>query len=109
MPRWFMASPSQMPITPNSMGTPPPERTPALTASTTLRRWRCPGTTSLKALTTPMNGRSISASLTPSARSSERWGARARPCLISSLLTAVSLLVAGGRPRPLRAAAMNLK
>ncbi len=72
MPRWFIASPSQMPMTPNSMGTPPAERTPAFTASTTLRRCTCPGTTSLKALATPMNGLSISASLTPSARSSER-------------------------------------
>ena len=72
MPRWFMARPSQMPMTPNSMGTPPPARTPALTASTTLRRCRWPGTTSLNALTTPTNGRPISASLTPSARSSER-------------------------------------
>ena len=33
-----MAMPSQMPMTPNSMGTPPAERTPALTASTMPRR-----------------------------------------------------------------------
>ena len=87
MPRWFMAMPSQMPMTPNSRGTPPAPRTPALTASTTLRRCTWPGTTSLKALATPMNGFSISASLMPSARSSERCGARATPRLISSLLT----------------------
>ena len=52
-----------------------------------------PGTTSLNELAMPMNGRSISASLTPSARSSERCGARATPRLISSLLTATSSLV----------------
>ena len=82
-----MAMPSQMPITPNSSGTPPAPRTPALTASTTLRRCMWPGTTSLKELAMPMNGLSISASLMPSARSSERCGARATPRLISSLLT----------------------
>ena len=82
-----MAMPSQMPITPNSKGTPPAPRTPALTASTMLRRCMCPGTTSLNELAMPTNGLSISASLTPSARSSERCGARATPCLISSLLT----------------------
>ena len=65
MPPWFMAMPSQMPMTPNSNGTPPPERTPALTASTMVRRCMWPGTTSLNELTTPMNGRSISSSVTP--------------------------------------------
>ena len=67
-----MARPSQMPITPNSRGTPPAERTPAFTASTMLRRCMWPGMTSLKELAMPMNGLSISASLMPSARSSER-------------------------------------
>ncbi len=87
MPAWFMAMPSQMPMTPNSKGTPPASRTPALTASTICRRCMWPGTTSLKELAMPMNGRSISASVTPSARRSERCGARAAPSLISSLLT----------------------
>ena len=87
MPAWFMARPSQMPMTPNSKGTPPAPRTPALTASTTLSRCMWPGTTSLKELAMPTNGRSISASVTPSARSRARCGARATPSLISSLLT----------------------
>ena len=80
-------------------GVPPALRTPALTASTTLRRCMCPGTTSLNELAMPMNGRSISASLTPSARSSERCGARATPRLISSLLTVATAFLerTGGR------------
>ena len=36
MPSWFMARPSQMPMVPNSKGTPPAMRTPALTASVDL-------------------------------------------------------------------------
>ncbi len=87
MPAWFMAMPSQMPMTPNSKGTPPPSRTPALTASTTLSRCMWPGTTSLNELAMPTKGRSISSSVTPRARRSERCGARAAPSLISSLLT----------------------
>ena len=86
MPSWFIAMPSQMPIVPNSNGMPPPLRTPALTASTIERRCMWPGTTSLNELAMPTNGRSISASVTPRARSSERCGARATPFLISSLL-----------------------
>ena len=95
MPSWFMAMPSQMPITPNSNGVPPAARTPALTASTTERRCMWPGTTSLNELAMPMNGRSISASLTPRARSSERCGARWMPRLISSLLTVMAAFPSG--------------
>ena len=52
----------------------------------------------------PMKGRSISSSVTPSARRSERCGARAAPSLISSLLTVTiaflrrSVASAGGQP-----------
>ena len=47
MPAWFMARPSQTPMTPNSRGVPPFKRTPALAAWVILSRWMCPGMNSL--------------------------------------------------------------
>ena len=104
MPAWFMAMPSQMPMTPNSRGMPPADAHAGLDRVDDAAQVQWPGTTSLKELATPMNGRSISASLTPSARSSERCGARATTVLdLVASHGHASLLVAGGRPPPLRA------
>ena len=82
MPSWFMAIPSHTAMAGNSSGVPPAMRTPALTASASLPRWRCPGTTSLAALTTPTSGRSISSRVSPSAYKRERCGAFSSPAFI---------------------------
>ena len=58
-----MAMPSQMPMVEKVMGVPPAIRMPALTASTTLSRWMCPGMTSLAELAMPMMGRLNSSSV----------------------------------------------
>ena len=99
MPAWFIAMPSQMPMVANSSGVPPAMRTPALTASATLRRFRCPGMTSFAELTTAMSGREISSSVRPSALSRLRCGAFEGPVFMRSLRSSIPLhpsLVASG-------------
>ena len=100
MPAWFMAMPSQSAMVLNSNGTPPPARTPSLTASAIVRRWVWPGTTSVKLLTTPMKGLSISSRVQPSAYSSDRCGARSIPFLTASLFIDVLLAVTGLKKMP---------
>ena len=85
MPSWPIAIPSQTPITPNSKGTPPPAAIPSRTRSASWRRWTWPGTAVDQAFAIPMNGRSISRSVTPSDRRSDRFGARWYPTFVSSL------------------------
>ena len=67
MPTWPIAMPSQTAIAGKTTGMPPAMATPILTASTTLSMFMWPGTTSLKELTIPTRGRSISSSVQPSA------------------------------------------
>ena len=43
IPSWFIAMPSQTPITGNSIGSPPAAYIPAFTASVMVLRWTCPG------------------------------------------------------------------
>ena len=67
MPVWPMAMPSQTAMAGNSMGVPPAIRMPALTASAIRSSSRCPGTISLKELTTPTRGRDSSSAVRPRA------------------------------------------
>ena len=85
MPGWFIARPSQAPMTPNSSGVPPAMRTPALTASTMSRRWVWPGTISFQELAMPTSGAPISSSVRPTAFIRERCGAFSIPFFIRSL------------------------
>ena len=82
-----MAIPSHTPMVLTWSGVPPAMRTPALTASAICCRWIWPGMTSFWAETTATSGRSSSSSVSPSALSRLRCGARARPRLIMSLLS----------------------
>ena len=63
MPVCPMAMPSHTPMAGTRTGVPPAMRTPSFTAWASLSRWEWPGTISLKALTTPMSGRSSSSSV----------------------------------------------
>ena len=67
MPSCPMAIPSHTPMAGTITGVPPAMRTPSFTAWAILSRWACPGTISLKALTTPTSGRSSSSSVKPRA------------------------------------------
>ena len=84
MPLWPIARPSQTAMAGKTMGTPPPRATPCFTASVILSRKTCPGTMSFCEETTPMSGRSISASQRPRALRSARWGAALMPFLRGS-------------------------
>ena len=75
IPAWPMARPSQTAIAGKTIGTPPAMATPCFTASVTLSRNMWPGTMSFWELTTPMSGRSSSASQRPSALRMARCGA----------------------------------
>src|SRR5919108_4384407 len=83
MPSWPMAMASEMAMVPNSSGTPPARRTPALAASASLSRWMLQGVTSFQEEATPTWGRSKSSSVKPTARSMERAPARSRPAVTS--------------------------
>ncbi len=65
MPSLAIAITSVAWITLNSSGVPPADRTPALTASETERRWMFSGATSFHELATAMRGRSSSAAVRP--------------------------------------------
>ncbi|OPY39575.1 MAG: hypothetical protein A4E40_01079 [Methanoregulaceae archaeon PtaU1.Bin059] len=82
IPSWPMATPSQIPMTPNSNGTPPPAAMPSRTFPARFLRWTCPGTISFHAFAIPMNGRSISRSVIPSDLRSALFGDLATPFLI---------------------------
>ncbi|MBA7666162.1 hypothetical protein ES703_74239 [subsurface metagenome] len=92
IPGWFIAIPSHTAIVLTSKGTPPPLRTPALTASAISRRCICPGTTSLKLLIMPINGLSMSSRVQPTAYSKDRCGARSIPFLTASLFMLLRFL-----------------
>src|SRR6266540_5662238 len=83
MPSWPMAMASETAMVPNSSGTPPARRTPALAASASLSRWMLQGVTSFQDEATPTWDRSKSSSVKPTARSMERAPARSRPTVTS--------------------------
>ena len=85
MPSWPMAMPSQMPMTPNSNGTPPASRMPCRIFSASSRRCLWPGTMSFHAFAMPMNGLPMSSSVTPTALRSARCGVLSMPFLTLSL------------------------
>ena len=96
IPSCPIAIPSQIPITPNSNGTPPAAAIPSCTFSASHRRWTCPGTMVLYALAIPMNGSAISRSVTPSERRSDRFGAPGIRILLhrcASILTRILLMI----------------
>ena len=84
IPSWPMAIPSQTPMVLNSIGVPPAARTPSFTARAIVCKCICPGATSLKEFTTPINGRRICSSLYPSAFKRERCGACSTPAFTLS-------------------------
>ena len=84
IPSWPMAIPSQTPMVLNSIGVPPAARTPSFTARAMVCKCICPGATSLKEFTTPINGRRICSSLYPSAFKRERCGACSTPAFTLS-------------------------
>ncbi len=63
-----MVIPSWMVMVLNSMGVPPASRTPCLTASATLRRWKLQGPTSVQVFAMPMMGLCRSSLLKPTLR-----------------------------------------
>ncbi len=68
MPWVPIVMPSWMVMVLNSIGVPPASRTPCLTASATLRRWKLQGPTSVHVLAMPMMGLRRSSLLKPTLR-----------------------------------------
>jgi hypothetical protein len=95
MPSVPIEIPSDTAMVPNSNGTAPPCRTPSLAAAASPFRCRLHGVTSFQDEATPTCGRSRSASLSPTARSIARAGARDAPVVSGPERGRGSLLVIG--------------
>ena len=85
MPSWPMLMPSLTVMVPNSIGKPPPARTPSLARSARRRNVMLQGVTSFQALAMPTCGFTKSASVMPIARSMARAGALVMPSVTSRL------------------------
>ena len=98
MPSVPIEIPSDTAIVPNSNGTAPACRTPSLAAAASPLRCRLHGVTSFQDEATATCGRSMSASLSPTARSIARAGARDGPVVSGPERGRGSLLVIGRPP-----------
>ena len=87
IPIWFIASPSQIPIVLNSIGTPPAFLIPSFTDCTKFFKWTCPGIISLNELAIPIIGFSISSLVNPNPFNSDLCGALAAPFVKLLLLS----------------------
>ena len=104
-----MDTPSETATVLNSMGTPPAARTPSFTLAESRRRWKLHGITSIQVLAMPTSGLLRSSSVSPTALSMARDGARSGPwvmvrlCRLSGSAIAVYSLVVlqGDRGSPL--------
>ena len=79
MPSVPIVIPSDIETVLNSKGVPPAARTPALTCSAKVRRWKLQGPISVQVLAMPINGLLRSASVKPTAFIIARAGARLGP------------------------------
>src|SRR5450755_139855 len=98
MPSVPIEIPSDTAIVPNSNGTAPACRTPSFAAAASPLRCRLHGVTSFQDEATATCGRSMSASLSPTARSIARAGARDGPVVSGPERGRGSLLVIGRPP-----------
>src|ERR1022692_1439733 len=98
MPSVPIEIPSDTAIVPNSNSTAPASRTPSLAAAASPLRCRLHGVTSFQDEATATCGRSMSASLSPTARSIARAGARDGPVVSGPERGRGSLLVIGRPP-----------
>ncbi len=92
--------PSEIAIVLNSIGVPPAARIPSFTFAARRRRWRLQGVTSVQVFATATSGRSMSAPVSPVARSIARAGARAGPFFTTSLNTLSTSLSATKKKKP---------
>ena len=79
MPSVPIDTPSETEMVLNSIGVPPPARTPSLTNSASRRWLKLQGIVSIQVVATPTSGRARSSSVKPIALSIARAGARSGP------------------------------
>ena len=100
MPRWFMASPSQMPMTPNSMGTPPPGAHAGLDRVDDAAQVEVPGHDLAEGVD-DADERALHLGVAHTERAQQRTVRRARQTLLDLVAShGSSLLVAGGPAAP---------
>ena len=86
MPSVPIVMPSEIAIVLSSIGVPPARRMPSLTFAASARRWKLHGIVSIQLVATPTSGRERSSSVSPTALSMARAGARSGPSVRAALL-----------------------